>query len=207
MTSAIDPTKPAEGNAYTADVRDNFAKASSEISALQAQVATALSDITTLQSQNTALQADIVTLKARQMSAVSGVSANPPNTNSPAYVLVMDAINFMTNSSTRGIVIVDGQLGNTSNASESQLQMYFGTGTPPTAGTLLSTTNGTAFGAGTGMLAARSGDYDPFSITGLLEQLTPQTPYWVGIGLRALSGTATLSQASLVAFEVLDPLP
>ena len=200
MTSAIDPTKPAEGNAYTADVRANFSTASSEISDLQTQVAT-------LQNQITALQADIVTLKDRQMVAASGVSANPPNTNSPAYVLAMDAINFMTNSSTRGVVIVDGQLGNTSNASESQLQMYFGTGTPPTAGTLLSTTNGTAFGAGTGMLAARTGDYDPFSITGLLEQLTPQTPYWVGIGLRALSGTATLSQASLVAFEVLDPLP
>jgi hypothetical protein len=39
MASAIDITKPTTGNAYTADVRQNFATASSEISALQAAVA------------------------------------------------------------------------------------------------------------------------------------------------------------------------
>jgi hypothetical protein len=35
MPSAIDVTKPAEGEAYTADVRANFATAAAEISALQ----------------------------------------------------------------------------------------------------------------------------------------------------------------------------
>jgi hypothetical protein len=35
MTSAIDATKPAEGHAYTADVRSNFAIARDEISFLQ----------------------------------------------------------------------------------------------------------------------------------------------------------------------------
>ena len=35
MTSAIDPTKPVEGNATTASVRANFATAKSEIEALQ----------------------------------------------------------------------------------------------------------------------------------------------------------------------------
>ncbi len=36
MTSQIDVTKPTEGDAYTADVRQNFAIAADEISALQA---------------------------------------------------------------------------------------------------------------------------------------------------------------------------
>lgn len=35
MTSAIDPTKPPHGRAYTADVRENFASAAAEITALQ----------------------------------------------------------------------------------------------------------------------------------------------------------------------------
>jgi hypothetical protein len=36
MTSNIDPSKPTSGNAYTADVRQNFFTAQSEISNLQA---------------------------------------------------------------------------------------------------------------------------------------------------------------------------
>jgi len=39
MTSAIDPTKPGDLLAYTADVRENFAAAKSEIEALQTAVA------------------------------------------------------------------------------------------------------------------------------------------------------------------------
>jgi len=39
MTSAIDPTKPPAGYAYTADVRANFAAAKSEIEGLQSDLA------------------------------------------------------------------------------------------------------------------------------------------------------------------------
>jgi hypothetical protein len=39
MTSAIDPTYPTAGTAYTADVRRQFTTAASEISALQDDVA------------------------------------------------------------------------------------------------------------------------------------------------------------------------
>jgi hypothetical protein len=38
MASLIDTTKPASGNAYTEDVRQNFATAAAEISALQDSV-------------------------------------------------------------------------------------------------------------------------------------------------------------------------
>lgn len=39
MASAIDPTKPAEGNPTTQSVRDNFGHAKSEIEALQSAIA------------------------------------------------------------------------------------------------------------------------------------------------------------------------
>lgn len=200
MTSAIDPTKPAEGNAYTADVRANFSTASSEISDLQTQVAT-------LQNQITALQSDIAILKSRQMVANSVITPNPPDTNSPVYVMATDGVPFSTHDSTRGVVIVDGELGNTSNASSTDLQLYFGSGPVPTAGTLMTLTNGVVVGAGASMMATRAGDFDPFSVAGLMLDLDAQSQYWVGVGLRAQGGTATLSQLSVLVFEVLDPLP
>jgi hypothetical protein len=48
MPSAIDVTKPGEGEAYTADVRGNFQTAANEISALQDAVAGPASGTTTL---------------------------------------------------------------------------------------------------------------------------------------------------------------
>jgi len=48
MTSAIDPTKPGDLLAYTADVRENFAAAKSEIEALQTIVATGPTNISSL---------------------------------------------------------------------------------------------------------------------------------------------------------------
>lgn len=48
MTSTIDATKPGEGQAYTADVRTNFARASDEISDLQARVLALESKITSI---------------------------------------------------------------------------------------------------------------------------------------------------------------
>lgn len=56
MVSNIDPTKPAGPIAYTADVRDNFAVAADEITALQADVA-ALAD------EFAALRAEFLTLR------------------------------------------------------------------------------------------------------------------------------------------------
>ena len=50
MPSAIDATKPAEGEAYTADVRANFATAAGEISALQDAAGQAATGQTTLGS-------------------------------------------------------------------------------------------------------------------------------------------------------------
>ncbi|HEY0723787.1 MAG TPA: hypothetical protein VGD41_07390 [Pyrinomonadaceae bacterium] len=214
MTSAIDPTKPTSGKAYTADVRANFAVSAMEISdlqstivALQSQIAALQNDISNLQSQNAQQQADITTLKSRRVEAENVVTANPPNTNSTEFVMAVDGVSFTPDFSTRGIVIVDGQLGNTSNAGESELQLCFGAGAPPSAGTLLSNTNGVVLGAPVSMLATRSGDYDPFALSGLLNGLSAKSQYWFGVGFRALNGTATLSQVSMLAFELLDPIP
>lgn len=51
MTSQIDATKPTEGQAYTNDVRTNFAIARDEISNLQGASAIDEANIATLQQQ------------------------------------------------------------------------------------------------------------------------------------------------------------
>jgi len=51
MTSAIDPTKPTAGEALTADVRQNFATAASEITDAQNRLSTAEGTLTTVQAQ------------------------------------------------------------------------------------------------------------------------------------------------------------
>lgn len=235
MTSNIDATKPGSGTAYTADVRSNFAEAAAEISNLQSAVGTnennisvlqddlsiAQSDITTLQNDImdlqtalTAAQNDIAILKARQQQAGTLLTTNPPNTNSTVFVTAGMTIDELSGaftpseySSSRVIVILDGQLGNTQNGGESNLQLVYGEGTPPATGTLVTVTNGQLVGNMTNMMSTKPNDLDPFSVSTMLTGLIPNQPYWVDVAYCAVSGTATLSQMSLTIFELLDPLP
>jgi hypothetical protein len=193
MTSAIDPGKPTEGQALTADVRSNFAAAQSEISDLQSAV--------------TALQNTVATLKARSQIAATLITANPPNTNSTAFVTAGIGVQFTPTNDSRVILMLDGMLGNTQNANGSDLQLVWGQGTAPASGTLVTATNGQLVGNVVSMMATRSNDLDPFGVSTLLTGLVSGQQYWLDAAYRAQSGTATLSQMSLTAFEVLDPLP
>jgi hypothetical protein len=194
MTSAIDPTKPTTGIAYTQDVRDNFNTAANEIGALQAALATA--------------QADIQALKARTMVAASSQTPNPPNTTSTAFVTAGIDIQFTPHNSTRGIVIVEGHLGNVQNGQTSNVQLSYGLGVSPPVGTLITATDGQLVGLPVSIQAPRANGFVPFTAVALLSNLVPGTLYWVDAAVNTLTGgTALLSQMTLTAFEILDPLP
>lgn len=199
MTSQIDPTHPETGYAYTQNVRDNFETAANEITALQDAV-------TSLQTLLAEAQADIVNLKARQMAAVDTVTLNPPNTSSIAFVTAGIGVTLTTASGSRAFFMVDGGLGNTANSAASDLELVYGEGPAPASGTPVTATNGTVVGNPVNMLSARSGDVDPFGASALLTGLVPGTAYWLDVGYRAESGTATLSAMSITAFELLDPI-
>jgi hypothetical protein len=228
MTSNIDATKPGAGTAYTADVRSNFAEAAAEINNLQSAVGTnetdisvlqddmsvAQGDITTLQNDimdlQTALNAaqnDIVTLKARQQTAGTLITANPPNTNSNVFVAAGIGIQFTPTNDTRLIIMLDGMLGNTANNGTADLQLVYGTGTSPAAGILVTATNGTLVGNLISIMATKPNDLDPFGVSTMLTGLVSGQQYWLDAAYRGAGGAATLSQMSLTAFEVLDPLP
>lgn len=192
MTSQIDPTHPATALAYTQPVRDNFQIAANEITALQDAVA--------------ALQATVAQL-GMGMAAVDVVTLNPPNTNSNVFVTAGIGVQFMPAANTRAFFMVDGGLGNTSNAAASDLELIYGTGTSPAAGTLVSATNATVVGHPVNMTSARANDVDPFACSAVLTGLVPGMQYWLDVGYQAESGTATLSPMSITVFELIDPIP
>ena len=206
MTSAIDPTKPGQGQAYTSDVRANFTAAQAEIETLQTNLATATNDIATANTNITTLQNDVAALKARTMPSATLVTANPVNTSSPAFVIAGIDVQFTPSDGTRAFFNVDGQLGNTANNSISDAQLIYGQGATPAAGTLVTNTNGTLVDLPASSQSARSGDYGPFSLTTVLTGLVKGQPYWLDVAYRAESGTCTLSAMSVTAFEIMDPL-
>lgn len=191
MTSQIDPSHPATGVAYTSAVRENFDIAANEISALQDAVAS-------LQT--------IVAQLALGMAATTKTTPNPPNTSSTAMVCAGSGLQFTPVGNTRGMVIVEGTLGNTQNTSQSNLQLVWGTGTSPANGVLVSATNGAFIGEPKNMVSAKANDFTAFCATALLSGLTPGMQYWLDVGYCAVSGTATLSEMTANAFELLDPI-
>lgn len=200
MASQIDPSKPTSGHATTEDVRDNFTAAKAEIEALQGIIVQMDQDVV-------ALQNDVLTLKARQQAAVSMTTANPPNTSSSEFALAVVGVTLPAFNGTRLVFRAAGQLGNTANGAQSELQLVFGVGSLPPPGTLVIDTAGELVGGVVRMMAAKPNDFAQFSAEALLEDLTEATEHWLGIGFRAVSGTATLSELSLVAVSLLDPIP
>jgi hypothetical protein len=207
VTSAIDPSKPTEGEALTADVRQNFQIAADEISNLQTTVAALQATVQDNYDAITALQATVETLKARSQIAGTLITVNPPNTNSTSFVTAGIGFQFTPTNDSRAILLLDGQLGNTGNGSGSDLQVVFGIGASPAIGTLITATNGTFVGNLVNMVATKPNDFDPFGISTMLTGLVSGQQYWIDAAYRAEQGTATLSQMSLTMFEVLDPLP
>jgi hypothetical protein len=172
-----------------------------------AQLKAYLSVPPNLASDIATLQSDVATIKARTQVADSTLTINPPNTSSTAFITAGIGVQFTPQSSTRAIVILDGELGNTGNGNPSDFQLLYGQGVAPPYGTLVTATNGIYIGGQVNMVASRPNDLNPFSVSALLTGLVSGNQYWIGACFRAEQGTATLSQMSLTIFEVLDPLP
>jgi hypothetical protein len=71
MTSAIDVTKPQTGEAYTQDVRDNFAAAAGEIGALQEAIG--------------GLATGVMTIGTAPQSIVISVGVGAPGGATPGF--------------------------------------------------------------------------------------------------------------------------
>jgi hypothetical protein len=97
MSSAIDPTKPAEGNATTLSVRNNFAAAKDEIEALQADAGGALRMLFYLKN------ADMTNLNPQAMTP----SAYPATKWRPALLIARFVSGTITGVPAGALVAVD----------------------------------------------------------------------------------------------------
>lgn len=193
MTSNIDPSHPAEGYAYTQNVRNNFQAAYTEITDLQTAIAS--------------LQTQVTQLMSQQMAANSVTAASPSDTSSNVPVLAGLNIVFTPVSNTRGLVTMEGSISNGTGGATSNVQIAYGTGTPPANGTLVTDAAGTLVGASLSVISVNAGDFNAFSASAILSGLAPGTAYWVDIAYCAPSGgTAQLYGITVTAFELLDPL-
>ena len=208
-------TNDSTQDTMISDLQTNDSTQDTTISDLQTNVTGLQTNVMGLQANVTDLQTDvqdiddeIVVIKARQMAAMSQTSDDPPNTSSSTFVTAGLNIVFTPSGSTRGLFTAEGSLGNGSNNATSQLQMIYGAGTPPNAGTDITQTNGTLVGAPVAITTTKAGESRPFSVTAVITGLTPQSAYWIGAAFCAVSGgTAQLSEVTITAFELLDPLP
>lgn len=103
----------------------------------------------------------------------------------------------------RAIATIDGQIGNNANNGQTQLQLCFGSDTPPNAG---DPQTGTLLGLPVNFIAAAAGDYTPFSQTVLIGGLVPGTAYWISAAVSVPRGASLLSNVEFTAFGLFDPI-
>lgn len=196
MTSAIDPTKPTAGDALTADVRANFQTAATEISILQDQ-------ITTLQDQIASLQTAIGAL---QTTAGMFTPADPPATGSPWYVCAGLTIAFTPQNNQRAVIVLDGTISNDTVDGVTVVQLVWGAGSPPIAGEQITSTDGTMIGTSIPFSAPTADAFTPVTLTGLMDNMTPQTAYWVDAAIASQSGggAASIQRVTITIFELVQ---
>jgi hypothetical protein len=128
--------------------------------------------------------------------------ANPAATSSLTYVMIGFALDFTpTETAARSFFTADGQIGNTGNNNETDVTLVYGSGPAPANGDPLT---GTPLGQPVRFLTARSGEYAPFSQSGLLENLTSGTAYWVDLAVRVNGGASILADLQITGFVLIE---
>lgn len=160
-------------------------------------------------AQIATLETKIQTLAARQQVADFATPADPTGTASTTFLMMGIGVSVAFTpaaGSTRAIVLLAGQIANTNNNGITNVQMYYGTGTPPANGAAVT---GTAVGGSVSFVATSGGGaYTPFSESVLLLSLTPGTAYWVDLALASPgAGTGSVRSLDITIFSLIDAIP
>jgi hypothetical protein len=131
------------------------------------------------------------------------IAATPPDptgTSSATAVMMGLGVAITPNVSGDLHISVVGDIGSTSTASDTTIQIRAGTGTAPANGAALT---GSAVGSAVQWVTSNGalGDRIPFSLSGLLTGASVGVAYWVDIALSSSIGTATLKNLSVVIRE------
>lgn len=128
-----------------------------------------------------------------------GNPSAPAGTSNTTGVMMGLAQSFTPTATTRIIIVISGNMANSSGSATSKAQIRYGTGAAPANGAALTGTaaGGLIIGAPIGATA------QGFSLNAIVTGLTLNTAYWVDISLAAnSSGTASVSNLSVSIMEV-----
>jgi hypothetical protein len=136
------------------------------------------------------------------VTAAQFIVANPASTASRSFVMMGLGVSF-TSGLARALVTVDGQIANSNNGGETDAQLMWGVGAPPAYG-VAPPAGATIIGTPIRYVATTGGgSFTPFSQSGLITGLSPGQQIWVGLALKAVSGTASVQDISITATELL----
>jgi hypothetical protein len=138
--------------------------------------------------QSLTTQANMVTTAAPAVSA------------STTYVMMGLGLVITPLDGTRMVLSVDGDISNSVNNGETDIQLYYGTGAAPANGVAVT---GTAVGSPIRYEASTGGSLGPFSKTVLVTGLTKGTAYWFDLGLKVITGIGSISNVDFTGFGIL----
>lgn len=137
--------------------------------------------------------------------ALAGVTATPNapsgTTSTAAQVMMGLGVAFTPTATGRALVVISGNVVNTTGGDGAEIQIRYGTGTAPTNGA--AATGTTVGGAVAFFPASGAANFKvPFTLSGYVTGLTIGTAIWVDSGLRALTGgTAGIANLSVTVLE------
>jgi hypothetical protein len=128
---------------------------------------------------------DKVNTFAPVTQSVKSAAYNPAGTTSATYVMMGMALVLTPVVATGGWITADGQITNSSNNSETDAVICYGTGAAPANG---DAQTGTIITQPARYKSTAAGDFTPFSLTSVVSGLTAGTPYWFDLAVRAVNG-------------------
>lgn len=133
----------------------------------------------------------------------STTSTSPTGTTSASSVMMGLGLIATPIRSGNMLITGSGQMANATANDGATVQLYYGTGSAPVNGAAVS---GTAIGVPQTHTSLTAADTDGWSFTVPVLNLTPGTPYWIDVALKAPTGgaghTATVTGVNLAAVEL-----
>lgn len=131
---------------------------------------------------------------------VTSAPANPTGTASASQVMMGLAGSVTPATSGKVLVVISGQMYQSTSGDGTTIQIRHGTGAAPANG---AAATGTADGTALPGTAAANGQGFPVTIAALITGLTPSTAYWIDLGCAAITGgTSNLFSVNIIAIEV-----
>lgn len=146
----------------------------------------------------------VTTLEARWQPSYYWTLPIPPTTTLSTYTMMgIKATMTASGMASRIVVTLQGQIGNTANGAETDLQICYGSGAPPNVGDPIT---GTQLGQMISFITGRAGQTAQFAETVIIPNLITGTTYWIGIAQKVSSGSSQCVGLEMVAWGLTDKI-